>query len=106
MHLSKEEIKEILREVIREELPKFLDAQPPFEIDINILPASKAYKILGFADARSLREAIADGTFRLNKEYQDYRKEGRTKPNYRFNIRACQKRIAQLSAQRGFIKNY
>jgi hypothetical protein len=97
-----EQLKEIFRDVIKEEVAQIRDDYYNNYLDTNILPTNKAYKVLGFADARSLRQAIADGTLRLNKEYLDYRKEYRSKPNYRFNIKACQRRIAELSKQRNF----
>ncbi|MEM8831072.1 MAG: hypothetical protein AAGE96_17200 [Cyanobacteria bacterium P01_G01_bin.19] len=106
MEITREEFKEIVREVVREELAPLLQQNSSQPIDINMLPASKAFSILGLADARSLRELIHNGDFRLNKEYIDIRKEGAGKANYRFNIRACKKRLNELSIQRAFRYNY
>ena len=84
---------------------KQLKKQSDNIVELNLLSGSKAYSILGYSSYKALNRASNDGTLRANKEWFDRRKQGSMKPIIVYDIKACKKRLQQISKQVAFDRN-
>lgn len=93
--ISQSQLKQAVREILAEMLG--------VDVELNqrkMYPTSKAFKLLGYDRAEQLRDAVASGLLRLGREVEDRRQPAAKLPRYYFDLKRCQKRLAELPEKR------
>ena len=92
MALTEQDVREIVKDELSKLFSKFFGFNKS-DRDIEFLPTSGAYKILGYTSQNELRTAVKNKILRVGKEVQDRRSSESKRPNYYFNIPACIKQL-------------
>jgi len=97
--MNREEVKFIVREVVREILDSVLAGSQP-ERSEEWVDAKKAWEPLGYPSYSALYKAIQSGLWREGREIRDRRKPGARIARWQVNLAAAQKRLLQDPSKR------